>query len=405
MIRFCAILLLVVASDIVLTAPAFGETASELLVSARESLTAATLADLPAERLRNLKTARMWIERLLDEHPDAIPSGRLLAGEAVAGMQRERITEEIKKLERELGPCIPRPTRNCLFNLAIEVAREVQDLSYRGPALASVSSTLARAGDIKRSEALLNEAITVVSETAEKAAFDDVHSLAAWVKADLGKFDEALAQVDQTQNAVARGLALNDIVKAHLSRNNLPAAKSALRLAEDNLSESGDDVQPIVQALLAESYARAGDQESAIIYAYEAAANAANITSRDLRDTALVFAIRALAHADELEWASYLADNEVSDAAFRCVSYAFLAEYKAEFAQTDAVVSFVELAQETCPRPEEIDDITGYAAVSISRAFALVGKFDIALEILRLLPSPSIAQAWGYGEVSLLLPK
>ena len=382
---------------------ASAETPSELLISARRSVTAAVLSELPAVRLRELKAADMWIERLLDEYPEASSSRRLLAGDAVAGLQREKITEEITELEEELGPCLSRPTSSCLFQLAMTAARGVEDPAFRGPALASVASTLARAGDNVQAEALLIEAITAASDNAKKSVIDEVRSLAAWVKADLGKFDEALALVEETQSSVARGLALNDIVKAHLSRNDLSAAETVLALAEENLSESSDDVRPAVQAVLAESYARANDLKRAIMHGYEAAVSANDIVKRDVRDTASVFAIRALAYAGEAEWASYLTNNQVSDASFRCVAHAFLAEHSAEITTTLDVMAHVETARENCPKPEESDDITAYAALSTARALALVDEFDLALEILRRLPNKSIAQAWGFGEVALLL--
>lgn len=90
---------------------------------------------------------------------------------------------------------------------------------------------------------------------------------------------------------------------------------------------------------------------------------------------------------------------------FRCVAYAFLAEHRAEFLKDQDVLAYVEAAEENCPEPEDIDEITAYAALSIARAFALLDEFDLALEILRRLPNPSIAQAWGYGEVGVILQK
>ena len=141
------------------------------------------------------------------------------------------------------------------------------------------------------------------------------------------------------------------------------------------------------------------------LHGYEAAETANEIVQRDARDTATVFAIRALAHAGETDWAWYLADNQVSDASYRCVAIAFLAEISAEIvgANEQKIVEIIDGAQDTCPEPEESDSITDYAAVSIARGLALSKEVDLALEVLRLLPNKTVARAWGYSEVALIL--
>jgi len=315
------------------------------------------------------------------------------------------LLEAIATIRTELGPCIPNPTRTCLFDLAIETARNIEDPEFRGPSLASVASALARSGDGLRAEKLLNEAITVVSDSERRAVIDEVRALAAWVKADLGNFEEALALVDETQSALARALALNDVVKAYVARNDHAAAETILALAEDNLAETTGKERPAVQALLAESYARAKILKQAFIHGYEAAETANDIVQRDARDTATVLAIRALAYAGETDWAWYLADNQVSDASYRCVAIAFLAEVSAEIlsANEQEIVEIIDGAQDTCPEPEESDSITDYAAVSIARGLALSNEFDLALEVLRHLPNKTVARAWGYSEVALIL--
>ena len=387
------------------TSSAFGQSAADILISARRSANVAYLAELPAERLRGLEEAQRSLERLLSEFPESKSSQRLLNGEAVAGLRYKSLLESIATLRMKLGPCIPDPTSACLFDLAIETARKIEDPDSRAPSLASVASAVARSGDEKRARHLLNDAISVASDSDRRAVIDEVRSLAAWVEADLGNFEEALALVDQTQSALARALALNDIAKAHLARHDRAAAETVLARAEENLSETSGNERPAVQALLAEGYARANVLKQAVIHGYQAAETANEIVQRDARDTATVFAIRALAYAGETDWAWYLADNQVSDASYRCVAIAFLAEVSAEIvgASEKKIVEIIDGAQDTCPEPEESDSITDYAAVSIARGLALSNEFDLALEVLRLLPDNTVARAWGYSEVALIL--
>ncbi len=173
--------------------PALGQSAADILISARRSVSAAYQADLPAERLRGLEKAQRSLERLLSEFQEARSSQRLLNGEAVAGIRYKSLLENIAALRMELGTCIPNPTSECLFDLAIETARNIDDPSSRGPSLASVASAVARSGDGLRAQKLLNEAISAASESERRAVIDEVRSLAAWVEADLGNFEEALA--------------------------------------------------------------------------------------------------------------------------------------------------------------------------------------------------------------------
>ena len=161
-------------------------------------------------RVALLETVDANLSAIVADHAGSDLAVRLVIGEQIGAvsiaMARSTLSEARAALERE--ECWRSPDRACIFGLALETARDVEDGSFRALMLSGIVRDQAEAG-------LFADAIKTARSIDE--AYRRASALAGIAKAqaEAGLIEEALETARGIDRAYRRALALAGIAKAH----------------------------------------------------------------------------------------------------------------------------------------------------------------------------------------------
>jgi tetratricopeptide (TPR) repeat protein len=287
------------------------------------------------------------------------------------------------------------------YDLALEVARDIESDPWRIDALSYVATALAEAGEQGRAEGLFVEAVRATQDIpidwqqAEQLHLRPQHAMAPYVKpwerpaepldsvagalAEAGRYNLALEVAREIESDQERAEAWISVTEILAKRGHCDQALEAFR---DTQNEQGHGItSTYVVATLAEQ----GCREEALAIARE-------IESDQDRAEALTYVAAALAEAGERDRAEELfveAAKTARDTQVRWELQAFtsLAESLAEGGRCDLALEVVRDGQNSWDGWPDIDEWQHFTLINVAAALAEVGHCDEAAEVAREIES------------------